>query len=64
MAVIRANAEYVNQGIPEHAMGIHYVPRSDFINLSKLGPLVLIKKLGENKGEESQEILTLQGWIW
>ena len=64
MAVIRANAEYVNQGIPKHATGIYYVPRSDFINLSKLGKLVLIKKLGENKGEESQGTLTLQGWIW
>ena len=64
MAVIRANAEYMNQSIPKNVIAGHYEPRSDFINLLKLGRLVLIKKLEENKEEESQETLTLQGWIW
>ena len=64
MAVIRANAEYVNQGIPKYATVVYYKPASDFINFTKLGRLVLIKKLEENKEEESQETLTLQGWIW
>ena len=31
MAVNRANAEYVNQGIPKHAEVVYYKPRSDFI---------------------------------
>ena len=59
MAVNRANAEYMNQGITKHATVVHYEPRSDFINLTKLGRLVLIKKLEENKEEESQDTLTL-----
>ena len=31
MAVNRANAEYVNQGIPKRATVVYYEPRSDFI---------------------------------
>ena len=64
MAVNRANAEYMNQSTSKHATVVHYEPRSDFINLTKLGRLVLIKKQEENKEEESQETSTLQGWIW
>ena len=64
MVVNRANAEYVNQGIPKYATVVYYNPGSDFINLTKPGRLVLIKKLEENKEEESQETSTLQGWIW
>ena len=64
MSVNRANTYYVDQGIPKSVLGLQYMPRSDFINLSKLGMLVIIKKLEEEKGEESQETLTLKGWIW
>ena len=64
MSVNRANTYYVDQGTPKRVLGLHYMPRSDFINLSKLGMLVIIKKLEEEKGEESQGTLTLQGWIW
>ena len=32
MAVIGANADYVNQSIPELAWGLHCVPGSEFIN--------------------------------
>ena len=45
-------------------LAIHYEPRSDFINLSKLNVLVLVRKLEGEEGEESQRTLTLKGWIW
>ena len=63
MSVNRANTLYVNQGTSEDVLGFHYEPRSDFINLSKLSVLVLIRKLEAEKGEESQRTLTLKGWI-
>ena len=64
MSVIRANAIYVDQSTPEDVLAIHYEPRSDFINLSKLNVLVLARKLEAEEGEESQRTLTLKGWIW
>ena len=54
----------MDQGIPKCATVVYYEPRSDFINLTKLGRLVLIKKQEENKEEESPATATLQGWIW
>ena len=64
MAVKRAINEYMEDfsGLEDEC--IIYQPRSDFINLTKLSRLVLIKNQEENKEEESQEASTLGGWIW
>ena len=64
MSVNRANTLYVDQGTSDRVLAIHYEPRSDFINLSKLNVLVLGRKLEAEEGEESQRTLTLKGWIW
>ena len=64
MAVNRAINDYLDNAPDMEDAVIHYKPRSDFINLTKLAKLVLIKKQEEHKEEESQEASTLWGWIW
>ena len=64
MAVNRANRLYMNQSMPPEDTSIHYKPRSDFINLSKLNALVLARKLEAEERKESQGTLTLRRWIW
>ena len=66
MAVNRANAEYdlMNQSITMPATVVHYEPRSDFINLTKLIRLMLTKEKEERKEEESQRESTFGSWIW
>ena len=64
MAVNRANSLLMNQGMPSQHLAIHYEPRSDFINLSKLNALMLARKLEADEKKESQGTLTFKGWIW
>ena len=66
MTVNRAISLYVNQDMPDKDISVHYEPRSDFINLSKLNVLVLARKLETEERKESQRTLTLigSGRIW
>ena len=62
----------VNRAILEYAFGsseleepcLWYKPRSDFINLTKLIRLVLTKKKGREKEEESKRESTFGSWVW
>ena len=63
MAVKRAIIEYMDEASQLEDACIIYKPRSDFINLTKLIRLVLIKKQEENKEEESKKASTFGSWI-
>ena len=52
MAVKRAINDYLENAPDMEDAVILYKPRSNFINLTKLARLVLIKKQEENKDEE------------
>ena len=64
MAVKRAIIEYLDEPFTFEDACIIYKPRSDFINLTKLIGLVLIKKQEENKEEESKRASTFGSWVW
>ena len=64
MAVKRAIIEYMDEDSSLEDAYIIYKPRSDFINLTKLIGLVIIKKQEENKEEESKRAATFRSWVW